>query len=176
MESCRGNTVERTFRHRSRGGRRHAMKANGLCLSAILILIATLAPVRTLGHLLREFERGHLQVAGLFRSSAAYLPDGRTNSVFGWGVNNSLGLNTIGRDNLILAGCIRKGNSKCSSHPVQCEVQFREGGPEPEITPTPRRGAMVQSSVRSIGSTTDRHLRSGGVEPISRTTSGTRSP
>ena len=50
-----------------------------------------------------EFERGHIQVAGLFRSIAAFLPDGKTNSVFGWGVNTSLTLRTFGRDNFILA-------------------------------------------------------------------------
>ena len=37
----------------------------------------------------QEFERGHIQVAAIFRDIAAYLPDGRTGSVFGWGVNTS---------------------------------------------------------------------------------------
>ena len=59
-----------------------------------------------------EFERGHFQVAGLFRSIAAFLPDGRTDSVFGWGVNTSLGLNTFGRDNLILAVAFGHGISR----------------------------------------------------------------
>jgi hypothetical protein len=62
--------------------------------------------------LLREFERGHFQVAGLFRSIAAYLPDGRADSVFGWGVNTSLGVNTIGRDNLIVAIASGRGISR----------------------------------------------------------------
>lgn len=61
---------------------------------------------------LREFERGHFQVAGLFRSIAAYLPDGRADSVFGWGVNTSLGVNTIGRDNLIVAIASGRGISR----------------------------------------------------------------
>jgi hypothetical protein len=60
----------------------------------------------------REFERGHIQVAGLFRSIAAYLPDGRTDSVFGWGVNTSLGVNIIGRDNLIVAVAAGRGISR----------------------------------------------------------------
>jgi len=51
----------------------------------------------------QEFERGHFQVSGLFRSIAAFLPDGRTNSVFGWGVNVSGGVRTFGKDNIILA-------------------------------------------------------------------------
>jgi len=38
----------------------------------------------------QEFERGHFQVAGIFRSIAASLPDGKSDSVFGWGVNTSL--------------------------------------------------------------------------------------
>jgi hypothetical protein len=50
----------------------------------------------------REFESGHLQVAGLFRSIAASLGNGRTGSVFGWGVNTSLGIKTFGKDNAIL--------------------------------------------------------------------------
>jgi len=51
----------------------------------------------------KEFERGHFQVSGLFRSIAAFLPDGRTDSVFGWGVNVSTGVKTFGKDNVIFA-------------------------------------------------------------------------
>jgi hypothetical protein len=50
-----------------------------------------------------EFERGHFQVSGLFRSIGAFLPDGRTDSVFGWGVNVSTGVKTFGKDNVIFA-------------------------------------------------------------------------
>ncbi len=35
----------------------------------------------------REMERGHVQLSALFRSVAAFLPDGRHESVFGWGFN-----------------------------------------------------------------------------------------
>jgi len=59
-----------------------------------------------------EFERGHFQVAGLFRSVAAFLPDGRTDSVFGWGINTSLGLKTFGRDNFIFAVAAGHGISR----------------------------------------------------------------
>jgi DcaP outer membrane protein len=59
-----------------------------------------------------EFERGHFQVAGLFRSVAAFLPDGRTGSVFGWGVNTSVGFQTFGRDNLIFAVAAGHGISR----------------------------------------------------------------
>jgi len=51
----------------------------------------------------QEFERGHIQIAGLFRSIAAFLPNGRTDSVVGWGVNVAGALKTFGSDNLILA-------------------------------------------------------------------------
>jgi hypothetical protein len=60
----------------------------------------------------REFERGHLQVAGLFRSIAAFLPDGRTDSVFGWGVNVSTGVKTFGKDNVIFAVAAGHGVSR----------------------------------------------------------------
>lgn len=50
----------------------------------------------------QEFERGHLQVAAIFRDIAAYLPSGRTGSVFGWGVNTSGIMKIFGRDNIIL--------------------------------------------------------------------------
>src|SRR5258705_6351935 len=60
----------------------------------------------------QEFERGHVQVAGLFRSIAAFLPDGRTDSIFGWGVNASTGFKTLGKDNLIFAVAAGHGISR----------------------------------------------------------------
>ena len=60
----------------------------------------------------QEFQRGHFQIAGIFRSVAAFLPDGRTDSVFGWGVNVSTGVKTFGRDNLILAAAAGHGISR----------------------------------------------------------------
>jgi hypothetical protein len=35
----------------------------------------------------REMDRGHVQLSALFRSVAAFLPDGRSDSVVGWGFN-----------------------------------------------------------------------------------------
>src|SRR5262245_42786890 len=46
----------------------------------------------------QEFDRGHWQVASIFRSVAAFLPDGRTGSVFGWGVSGSGKLRVFTRD------------------------------------------------------------------------------
>jgi outer membrane DcaP-like protein len=60
----------------------------------------------------QEFERGHVQVAGIFRSIAAFLPDGRTDSVFGWGVNTSAGVKTFGKDNMILGVAAGHGISR----------------------------------------------------------------
>jgi hypothetical protein len=60
----------------------------------------------------QEFDRGHFQVAGIFRSIAAFLPNGKTDSVFGWGVNTSLGFRTVGKDNLIFAVVAGHGISR----------------------------------------------------------------
>ncbi len=45
-----------------------------------------------------EFTRGHVQLSGLFRDVAAYLPDGRSDSVFGWGVNLTGAMKVVGSD------------------------------------------------------------------------------
>src|SRR5262249_13917530 len=60
----------------------------------------------------QEFESGHFQIAGLFRSISAFLPDGRSDSVFGWGLNASLGLKTFGKDNTIFAVAAGHGISR----------------------------------------------------------------
>ncbi len=60
----------------------------------------------------QEFERGHFQVAAIFRDIAVSLPDGRNDSVFGWGVNTSLGVKTFGKDNAILAVAAGHGISR----------------------------------------------------------------
>jgi hypothetical protein len=60
----------------------------------------------------QEFQRGHFQVAGIFRSIAVFLPDGRTDSVFGWGVNASAGVKTFGKDNVIFAVAAGHGISR----------------------------------------------------------------
>jgi len=60
----------------------------------------------------QEFERGHFQIAGVFRSIAAFLPDGRTDSVFGLGLNASTGVKTFGKDNVIFAVAAGHGISR----------------------------------------------------------------
>jgi hypothetical protein len=54
----------------------------------------------------QEFERGHFQIAALFRSIAAFVPSGatsKTDAVFGWGVNASAAFKTFDRDSLVIA-------------------------------------------------------------------------
>jgi DcaP outer membrane protein len=60
----------------------------------------------------REFERGHIQGAGVFRDISAFLPSGQQGSVFGWGFNGSLFLKTFGQDNLIVEGTYGHGISR----------------------------------------------------------------
>jgi hypothetical protein len=60
----------------------------------------------------QEFERGHFQIAGIFRSIAAFVPDGRTDSVFGWGLNASAGVKTFGKDNLVFGLAAGHGISR----------------------------------------------------------------
>jgi DcaP outer membrane protein len=89
----------------------------------------------------QEFEGGHFQIAGLFRSIAAFLPDGRTDSTFGWGVNASTGLKTFGKDNLIFAVAAGHGISRylqdTSGLGIDAEVA---SGASPHLISTPAVG------------------------------------
>ena len=49
----------------------------------------------------REMDRGHLQLSALFRSVAAFLPDGRHESVFGWGFNFAGATRLWGKDTAV---------------------------------------------------------------------------
>jgi hypothetical protein len=49
----------------------------------------------------REWERGHVQLASVFRSIGAQLPNGSEQSVFGWGINATGELQVYGRDSLV---------------------------------------------------------------------------
>ena len=75
----------------------------------------------------QEFEGGHFQVSGVFRSIAAFLPNGTTGSVFGWGLNVSAGLKTFGQDNIIFA--------VASGHGISRYIQDTSGlGIDAEVT------------------------------------------
>lgn len=47
-----------------------------------------------------EMKSGHVQLSAIFRDIAASVPDGRSDSVFGWGLNLA-GLFKVGKDNLV---------------------------------------------------------------------------
>ena len=49
-----------------------------------------------------EWERGHIQLASVFRDLGVKLPDGTHKSVFGWGVNATGGVKVYGKDNIVL--------------------------------------------------------------------------
>jgi hypothetical protein len=57
----------------------------------------------------REMSRGHVQFAGLFRDISASLPDGRSDSVFGWGFNLAGLFKTFGKDTLVYQGAYGNG-------------------------------------------------------------------
>jgi hypothetical protein len=59
-----------------------------------------------------ELQRGHIQEAVLLRSISAFLPSGKTESVFGWGANISFGMKTFGKDTMILEGAYGHGISR----------------------------------------------------------------
>lgn len=86
----------------------------------------------------QEFERGHVQVAGLFRSIAAFLPNGTTGSVFGWGINLSSVARVNARDNLLFGIAAGHGISRyiqdTSGLSVDAEVTLV---PTPHLQATP---------------------------------------
>ena len=48
-----------------------------------------------------DTDGGHIQFSGIFRSLAAYLPDGRNESVFGWGINATGAAKVFGKDTIV---------------------------------------------------------------------------
>ena len=55
-----------------------------------------------------EMKSGHVELSALLRDIAASVPDGRTDSVFGWGFNLA-GLYKVGKDNLVYQGVYGDG-------------------------------------------------------------------
>ena len=49
----------------------------------------------------QEYESGHIQIGSLFRDIAAYLPNGQSDSVFGWGVNLAGSQKVYGKDTVV---------------------------------------------------------------------------
>lgn len=121
----------------------------------------------------QEFERGHFQVAGLFRSIAAFLPDGRSDSIFGWGVNASLGLKTVGKDNMILAVAAGHGISRYIQDTSGLGIDAEPSSPTSlEATPAVGVEASYQhfwikglrsSAIYSYSAVNNTSLASGGT-------------
>jgi hypothetical protein len=57
----------------------------------------------------REWEGGHAQLSALFRSVAAFLPDGRHEAVFGWGFNFAGNERLWGKDTVVFQGAYGNG-------------------------------------------------------------------
>jgi hypothetical protein len=89
-----------------------------------------------------EFNRGHVQAAAVFRDISAFLPSGRQDSVFGWGVNASAFLKTFRHDNLIVEGTYGHGVSRyiqdTSGLGIDAEVADNTN---PHLKATPALGA-----------------------------------
>jgi hypothetical protein len=92
----------------------------------------------------QEFERGHFQIAGLFRSIAAFVPDGKTDSVFGWGLNVSAGVKTFGKDNMVFGVAAGHGISRylqdTSGLGIDAEVA---SATNPHLVATPGVGVVT---------------------------------
>jgi hypothetical protein len=59
-----------------------------------------------------EWERGHFQLASVFRNLGVKLPDGTHESAFGWGLNTTGGINVYGQDNIVLGAAYGHGISR----------------------------------------------------------------
>jgi hypothetical protein len=57
----------------------------------------------------QETKGGHIQVAGLFRAVSAYLPNGKSDSVFGWGVMVAGAQKVIGKDTFTYQAAYGRG-------------------------------------------------------------------
>src|SRR5882762_7428854 len=107
----------------------------------------------------QEFERGHFQVAGLFRSIAAFLPNGRTDSVFGWGLNAATSVKTFGKDNAIFAVAAGHGISRYLQDTSGLEIDAEPvSGVIPHLQATPAVG--VEAAYQHYWLKT---LRSSGI-------------
>jgi hypothetical protein len=59
-----------------------------------------------------EWERGHIQIASVFRDLGARLPNGSDETVFGWGVNLTSGVVVYGKNNVVLGAAYGHGISR----------------------------------------------------------------
>jgi hypothetical protein len=59
-----------------------------------------------------EWKRGHIQLASVFRNLGAQLPNGSRETVFGWGVNGTGGVEVNGKDQIVLGVAYGHGMSR----------------------------------------------------------------
>jgi DcaP outer membrane protein len=59
-----------------------------------------------------EWERGHFQLASVFRDLGVKFPSGLHESVFGWGLNATGGLDVYGKDNIVIGVAYGHGISR----------------------------------------------------------------
>jgi len=85
----------------------------------------------------QEFQRGHVQASGLFRSIAAFEPSGVTDTVFGWGVNLAGGVRTFGRDNIIFEGTYGHGIARYVQDTAGLGIDAQLTGSPPHFRGTP---------------------------------------
>lgn len=128
----------------------------------------------------QEFERGHVQVAGLFRSIGAFLPNGRADSVFGWGVNVSTGLRTWGSDNLIFAVAGGHGVSRYIQDTSGLGIDAEPTEPaRPHLEATPALGVEIayqhywMKNLRSSATYSYASVRNTALEPAGTYNHGT---
>jgi hypothetical protein len=57
----------------------------------------------------QEYSSGHIQASAIFRDIAAYLPNGKSDTVFGWGLNVSGSQRIVGKDTLVYQGAMGAG-------------------------------------------------------------------
>jgi hypothetical protein len=60
----------------------------------------------------KEWDRGHFQLASVFRDLEVNLPDGTHDSAFGWGVNATGGIEIYGKNNIVLGVAYGEGMAR----------------------------------------------------------------
>jgi tetrahydromethanopterin S-methyltransferase subunit B len=93
----------------------------------------------------QEFQGGHFQVAGIFRTIAAFVTSGanaKTDSVFGWGINISTGFKTFGKDNVVFGAAAGHGISRYiqDTSGLGIDAEVTSVPTNPHLTPTPDVG------------------------------------
>jgi hypothetical protein len=120
----------------------------------------------------REFRSGHWQVASVFRSIAAFLPDGPRDSVLGWGLGTSGRVRLLGGDHLLAQATYGRGIARY--------IQDASGrgldaalvpGPDPYLKAVPAVGTHVAyqhywlETLRSSLVYGYSHVRNTGIQP-----------